>query len=483
MSEKFHDCHWGQCLELLFHLSEDSENIILVSGAAESGKTTMMQELLAQEEGHYIICSLTASKTLTAQMLADRIEEDFAGMVDTSCLLVIDDAHNLSLDVMAMILQLKQKSIESGQLHIVLFAIPSFEQTMLRSILKEDFAQYVQIINIEPLTVAELGNFLRWYWQKLKRSDEMPLSATQCKKIHAASGGVIGKVQEVAVDMLEGKNISDVEPKSLSPLTVGITVSFGILFCILAILWPTADKELLNKTTTIAEQELPTPIAKIEEPLPTAAFTTEARVEPNLELTDAKPEEFAPVVAKEEIPVSIPVPDTVQTIVHETPAPISDNLDQKVAQLEQKISELQQQLNSEQKALRATEQKLQKLLGNKKTSQSKRSTKAAKKGVRLTKHEKQILDLPGANYTLQLLSMQQEGKIKDFIRQNRLEGKAHYYRSRARGKDWFVLVYGNYANRLDAQLNLSKLPINLQRLNPKVRDYVSVQQSIRDRHE
>src|SRR5579872_2322781 len=128
MSERFHGCHWGQCLELLSHLCEYSDSILLVSGESGIGKTTMKQALIEQEGDQFVLSDITATPSMTAEQLAIRIEQDFDNTIDRECLLLIDDAQNLALDVMAIILQLKQKAIRADRLHIVLFATSALEQ-------------------------------------------------------------------------------------------------------------------------------------------------------------------------------------------------------------------------------------------------------------------------------------------------------------------------------------------------------------------
>lgn len=474
MSERFHDCHWGQCLELLSHLCEYSDNILLVTGPDGIGKTTMKQELIDQKSAASLVCAIDATANMTAEQLTVYIEQDFVAATDKDCLLIIDDAQNLNLDVIAIIFQLKQRS-ENTQLQIVLFATQDFEHKVVHSVLKDDFAEYVQNIDIEPLTISEVESFLRQQWRYHRHTtDEMPLNKAQCKKIYAQSGGLPGMVQEIAAQMLEGRAIKGNSEHSLSPFAVGVTVSFGIIFCILAILWPTADKELL--TTSTIEQPLPIAAKSTADEvlIETAEFTTLAKIEPEPTVEKIEPQATVETVA---------VVQPVEPVVAETPVAPPVDVEQKIAYLEQKVNDLQKQMHSDQKALRAAEQKLQKLLGSgtKGVPAKKLANPAVKKILTLTKHEKKILSLPGANYTLQLLCMNKEDQVKDFMRTNKLDNTAYYYKSHFKGKDWYILVYGNYANRLDAQLAVANLPLNLKKLHPWVREYVNVQQSITNR--
>lgn len=478
MSKYFHECHWGQCLELLVHLCNYSDSIILVTGPAGIGKTTMLQALREQEAEQFVFCDLQGSPGLTSEQLTDRIEQDLDLVNEKDLLLLIDDAQYLGLDVISMIFQLKQRTAAEGRLHIALFATDEFEQKITRSVLREEFSEQVHAVAIEPLTLLETESFLRHHWGLKYRENDIPFDRSKCKKIYALSGGIPGKILEVIEKM---DNKADKEPgqQSLSPFTVGVTVSLGILFCILAILWPSADKNLLTKNETIVTEQ-PLQIAKDEtlhesRPELAEAASDEVKMAEVKTTVDTLPETEA-VVAQANI-------EPVATLV-EVPvvAAVAESYDEKIAILEKKVNELQKQVATEQKALRATESKLQQLLAKQQPEGTKKTAKkSALKTLSKTRQEREILALPSKNYTLQLLSMTDENKVKSFVKEHNLLHKANYYKTNIKGKDWFVLVYGNYSNKYDAQLAMAKLPSALKKLQPKTREYSDIQQAINNR--
>jgi DamX protein len=84
---------------------------------------------------------------------------------------------------------------------------------------------------------------------------------------------------------------------------------------------------------------------------------------------------------------------------------------------------------------------------------------------------------PADNFTLQLLGASKEAGIQEFIEQNKLDN-AYYYRTSHNGKDWFILVHGEYSSRDEAQSAIRELPLDLQELKPWARNYASVQKII-----
>ncbi len=77
-------------------------------------------------------------------------------------------------------------------------------------------------------------------------------------------------------------------------------------------------------------------------------------------------------------------------------------------------------------------------------------------------------------YTLQLASSTREALIQKYYSENNLTGLAGYYRSKRSGEDWYSLVYGAYPTVQDAKLAIDKLPDDLKKWSPWVRNIRSI---------
>lgn len=454
MSNNFHGGHWGQCLELLSHLCQYGNDILLVSGPAGIGKSTMKDALINQDMERFTICEIWATPDLTAESLAERIELECDNEDNKELLLLIDDAQNLSFDTITLLLQMKQKFAATGILHTVLFATPDLESKISRSVLKDEFFEQTHTIEIEPLTLSEVRAFLTHEWREVHNS-ELLLSKSKCKKIYALSGGIPGKAKHIAKEVLAGKDGPQLHDKSsLSPFAVGVTVSFGLLFCILAIVWPSADETTLvtqAKTTEIVAPESPSELVASAEAEP------EVILEP---ISNAALENNEPIVE--------------QAII--TPANTM-SADEKLARLERKLEALQQQLSGEQEARRAAETKL----NNHTQLYQKNQTSKVTPVIRNSAHETHLLAMPNQNYAIQLLGTNSEKKAQAFISNNKLVNKAYYYKGIHKGRPWFIVVYGNYSSKLDAQRAVYNLPLSLRKQRPWPRQYSMIQQSINKR--
>ncbi len=69
--------------------------------------------------------------------------------------------------------------------------------------------------------------------------------------------------------------------------------------------------------------------------------------------------------------------------------------------------------------------------------------------------------------------------MRDFVKRNALDRNVAYYVARRSGRDWYVLLYGNYKTRAAARRAVGKLPAAVKANQPFPRTFDSVQKSIR----
>ena len=92
-----------------------------------------------------------------------------------------------------------------------------------------------------------------------------------------------------------------------------------------------------------------------------------------------------------------------------------------------------------------------------------------------------LLSRAPSHYILQLFGSHSEAAAKSFIAQNNLSGQALYAKVWQNNQDWYVVLYGDYADRNQATAALNQLAPNLRAQNPWARSMQSVQDSIRQR--
>lgn len=420
MSSFFRDAHWGQCLELLSHLCQHGTQTLVVIGPTDIGKTSMKYALENRQIAN---------------------------------LHIIDDAHHLSLDQVARLLHEQEQ-------RVVLFARPELLDRIRLSALHDNFQKNARIIEIEPLTIAEMEKFLQHQWQVLGHSGVLPCSKAELQKIYNLSAGIPGKVKQLFTDSLRGHNVLNTndDAKAFSPIWVGVIVASGIVACLLALMWPSSNKQLATNTN----------ISALPEQSPQQSMVAQIPVEPAVEFDQL----YDPQAESDEV---------------------------KLAKLEEKLVALQQQLDLEAQVepvasttssgpTTASIAKITPVV----TPQEPKAVTAAvsqaavpkpvtpKPAIQGTSAEHKILAINNKHYALQLVAASNEQRVRDFITRNKLSGKAHYYSGQRNGKPWYTVVYGDFPNKTAALADLGTLPAEIKKLGPWVRQYSSIQSAIKN---
>ena len=78
------------------------------------------------------------------------------------------------------------------------------------------------------------------------------------------------------------------------------------------------------------------------------------------------------------------------------------------------------------------------------------------------------------HFTIQLAAMSDEQAVKKFIKQQVQAGTFAYYRKKQKGRDLYVVIYGSFASRIDAE----KIVARFAQLKPWIRDFGSIQKII-----
>jgi len=78
------------------------------------------------------------------------------------------------------------------------------------------------------------------------------------------------------------------------------------------------------------------------------------------------------------------------------------------------------------------------------------------------------------HFTIQLAAMSDEQAVKKFIKQQAQAGTFAYYRKKQKGRDLYIVIYGSFANRIDAE----KVVARFAQHKPWIRDFGSIQKII-----
>lgn len=95
--------------------------------------------------------------------------------------------------------------------------------------------------------------------------------------------------------------------------------------------------------------------------------------------------------------------------------------------------------------------------------------------------ERQLLAMPAGSFTLQILGASSEANVQAFVERNGggLRQTLGYYRSQRGGAPWFIVAYGEFTTREQANATLRRLPQALSAAGPWVRPIAAAQAEIR----
>lgn len=481
----------GKHLDLLLHLSRYSNLLLTVTGQEGSGKTHLKNRMLQQLDSGVLVSQIDAKKTSSAGQLLPSLSEklnieipakaDFDFYIDEirnfssllnedggSCLIVIDNADQLEQDAINLILELATTSSDSHRPHIALFG----HQELFDKLNKpENITRFETVghhLPLEAFNESETKAYLEHRCTSVG-IDQLPINNQQLLNIFRTAKGLPGLLNKALVEELRQstgqpapsktnkapakkiktptklpakiKKPKAVKPaekrkKSIWPLfftasTIALVV-VGYIYKDQFISSSTLDTSLISRSHEIRQSD------EAWQPPPVSA-------EQNTPLEQAiEPEE----VAETPIETLIDLPDDTPTGVV---AP-------KVAVEAPKKPTVTPKTVAKAPAKKAT---------------------WVDTGAR---REATLMKKSADRFTLQMMGSLDESSVKSFIQvQTTNRASFSYFEGRYKGQPWYVVVYGDYADRDQALAAIQNLPETLQKQRPWARNYLSVQEDIRSR--
>lgn len=214
-----------QTLNMLLHLAQYSEELLVVTGPEGSGKSKLLDQFLARADEGWKVCRVGPQTGSDAAALFLHVArcfgldpEQHAGdqlleglrthleAIQTRELpvLVVDDAEALSDDALEIIARLAALEGEHNKLvRTVLFAQP----TLLDRFAQPRFESVPQPhrLELKPLDEQHTAAYIHHRLQAAGRSDGVPLGPRQIRRIHKLSGGWPGSINRLAHEALAAR--------------------------------------------------------------------------------------------------------------------------------------------------------------------------------------------------------------------------------------------------------------------------------------
>jgi DamX protein len=493
----FLPARWEQYFDLLHYLCESTNVLLNVVGAKGSGKTTFMRQFVAQASDNAQVCRLVGSAVLTAAQLSKTLIKDFnlpkptgettEEQWESLCLslqagaqpylLVIDDGHRLPQETLKIILNLiKQQSEHQMRLHILL--IGEMQLMGLLNALKEGDAdrELIHHITLEPFSPLDTEAYIKHRLVAAGLPGGMPLRVTDIARIHKLSEGVPGRINAVArqvlIDVMQQRQLYSFAHFIRARRTqfLGGTVIFiGLLALAFILTRGSHDPALQLYNLLVSEKTDPAPINRNETNATVPATQQKAVVMPTAVINNA------------ELSTG-----PVKTIGANKAANTNTWYETSMVEFKAKSSDPKKLTAQtvENSPVQTTVIEPAKPITTVKTVKTAAAiiqpaqTKKAPISNKLLALDSPLLSNPN-HYTLQLIGVSSEAAVSQFINKYQLNEQAYYYNTKLRNKNWYVVVFGDYTTRQEAQNALNTLPVPVRDLQPWSRTMADVQVSIR----
>jgi DamX protein len=509
-----------QRLDLLTHLTQFGDSVVLVTGPPGSGKTTLLSRFIGQASNQWRLCLIDAADDFSQfpDRLADTLacgssssEQElltqWADHSDNSQLLVIviDNAEQLDQSALDRLCALLGQA-SADRVRIILFGVPETQQGLKQAFEQKALSCSTQRLEMPRLNEEETSSYLMYRLAVAGYSGESPFTATEVSAMCKAADGRPADLNRLADQALLERQARTTS-KRLHPvigkrkgntLTWGLA-SLGILSIAVYMAWqqfytppgdavrPGSQLQPMEERPLALPQPtpLPTPAQRfrtVKKPEPagrpaiaTVAESAEIEISPGSRLTP--PAELplpvaaassGPATSKDARVAVIPEPPDTATPDNDTqkksdpPLPPSgEPLDSKAASPETVKPE---------KSATAAEMTLQTAAVKQEPAQQ-----------TLPHREPWLLEQSEALFSLQLVGSRNEKSIADYIRRHKLDAnQAAYYRGRHQGAAWYVLMYGLYPTRKAAVEGRDTLPAKIRKAKPWPRSLKAVHASIRE---
>ncbi|MEE8429200.1 MAG: SPOR domain-containing protein [Gammaproteobacteria bacterium] len=496
----FADPELLQRLDLLQHLVQFSDLLLIVNGPRGSGKTVLLHGLAGNAEENWRICKLNAEIILDQNALltciADSYKLDSAAvredlprrlasrwkalqLLGKYPVLLIDNAHCMDSSLLRTLLHLDGNPRATlHSVRIILFSEVDIGQRLAQEVFDEpEEAVLMHSMELPPFSEQQTTSYLACRLAAAGHSGESPFSAHEVHSIHKVSGGLPYRINELAHQILlkqETKSslpggANTVAPKKIAQwfhwrwaalLLAGILVAFGLNHRFGRLFEP--DQ---------ARQEI------VSLPLPVLLHDSGQLAESAHGGSDAPLDMQQETAAKNHVAVDGVVQHelaqpqvAIATEMEKVARPESEiTVDRNNAgEIESPVAEQTNQVGSSAGEVVATAADVQRL--------------PATRGETLSQNrpgrEAWILAQDPDGFTLQLVSVRNEIAAISYIKDHRLVGKSAYFEKSLIGTTWFSLLYGTYLSKDEALAAVESLAESVREL-PRIRRLASVQAEIR----
>lgn len=443
-----------QTLNLLKHLTQYSEELLLVSGPAGSGKSTLLEQYVLRADESWLICRLDSAGLTGAGELFLAIAQGFGLrtahleprhildalrarlehlQLSRVPVLLLDDADMLGADALEVIVRLAELTGEHGHLlRILLFA----RSDLLVHFSTPRFANAVHPhpVELQPLDERQTLAYLQHRLAVAGFSGDLSFQSADIRYIQKHARGWPGGINRLAREVLLGRK-QDRRSWILPAVLLTLLLVAGGLT---VLKWKPMEP-VENAFILLPPVELHEPSEAVELHKPES---------PSVAVDVSAGEELSAVDKAEE--GEHPLQDDTGTV----PTAMTDR-DGAGAQEQQEAMPV--------------------VVEEEPVSGAEQVTEGSGRPSRPDQGRVWLAERDPAHFCIQIVSAASEQSLHDTLQQNPLPGDVVVLHAQRNARPWHVAFWGDFASRDAAQQALSGLPPALQRSGPWIRLFADLQ--------
>lgn len=492
-----------EILDRLLHLCQFSNSLLVLLGEQGTGKTRMAHAFLDSlaEQDRISFLPVKPGQKL-ADLLPSIVEDLDLELVQTdqanlqACLVayvetisaeddglsvvVIDDAHLLDTEALNWLMNWQVQFPQQQKLHFLLCGEPllidRLESIKPQSALLNDFF-------LQPFTLIEAVDYLNFRMEMADYLGPEIFTEAMVSPWWRQAQGHLGHLHDCAQERLLETVATQDKPQRVSALPVMHILAISAVIAIVGVLflYLGEDKKVETASTSL--------------PVPASITAVQASSDSSLRpLLPSLPEQQAPAQQSAQAAAgTAPNEALADQSLHQ-----AQDLDQLVSHLpSSNLASPDEQLTEAQTAPEPQAKIAQSqpdtepdpranIIQAKPVIQPKPKPVVQSKpavdeppAVVASAQEQRILSWSPSSYTIQLLGVSSQRAAQDYVSKQSNKAQLLMFKSKRLGKDWFVVVTGNYTSIAQARAAIEELPSLQRKAGPWPRQLKVIQQEIR----
>lgn len=509
-----------QRLDLIEHLLEFGRQIIVMSGAAGSGKTAVLDHLSAGQRPNWCLVRLDAQPELgpdaLLEVLVEALEIDVGDAVGSALearvrarvdaleragkvvVVLVDDAENLAPNAVEVLVRLAHTEAQRAELRLLFSVNPA--QAALQDVLQQANPQpgLVHMVEIPPLMDEQVREFIKHRMRVAGFDPDEYFTPNDHERIAAITDGTPANIMALARQTLIEIERMGLVKRPQEASSSGLTrTQVNLAFAALAVLaivggaWWANLKPMDAVTTERVE------LAPLDPP-PAMPMPPESPAV-DVGALDANPAEGdmggvpPPTMTGAEAMSSAANPEEAPALGASlddgaSPAPIDPALPTlPLAGGAEPVADEPVSLAapSEETAAapvptpRSDATPALPAAAPPKAEPAMPKPTEAKPAAVATSSAAGLLDKPATTHTVQLLGLSDRAKAEAFVRERGIAAQANILTTQLNGRPFFLIVYGAYPTRAAAVTAMGQLPAKLNDTQPWVRSVGSLRSALK----